>query len=181
MRTMTRSAWLAAALTFTLLTIVATGSSADNASATFQYWIGTGLLCGEPGACPDISRAASGDTIEFTGTGSLSVHPKAVDGGGTFVHHAVSGDVNGTWTAEQLLSFKSYGSQPDLPSTFEGGLALIAVQLTAGGGLVADGILQVSCTVGEPPAGADEGIRLALREGPNFNKEISGHTLFIRQ
>lgn len=42
-----------------------------------------------------------------------------------------------------------------------------------------DGILQVDCLVGSPPAGAKEGIRLAVPGVANFNREVSGETVFI--
>src|SRR5213594_2345107 len=80
---------------------------------TFTYLIATDFLCGlDPSACPAISRSAGlGDTIELTGSGTFSLRPKAVSGGGTFVHKNAAGVfAMGKWDAVALLSFQSYGS-----------------------------------------------------------------------
>lgn len=141
--------------------------------------------------------APNGDTVELTGSGTLTIHPKSVTGGGTAVHKNRAGSVLGTarWEAVELLSFTSYGSQGDLPPDFEGGLALIRVHLRPDSAprLVFDGVLQVHCLVGafpanaayrlgHPPGGVEEGIRLAVsRAGSlNFNEQVSGFTIFIR-
>lgn len=154
---------------------------------TFQFLIGTGPLCSIPGVtnpCPDISRAANGDTVALAGQGSLSVHAKSVTGSGTFTHKAPDGTVKamGTWTAVQLLSFKSFGTSPSFPANFMGGLALILVQLSVGGTVVHTAILTVICDVGSPPPGLAEGVKLSVQDTPfNFNKQVSGITLFISQ
>jgi hypothetical protein len=44
-----------------------------------------------------------------------------------------------------------------------------------------DAILQINCTIGNPPPGHPEGVRLAIAGALNFNEEVSGMTLFIRQ
>ena len=44
----------------------------------------------------------------------------------------------------------------------------------------ADGILEVTCLIGSPPGGAHEGIRLNVKDLINFNKSVSGDTLFIQ-
>ncbi len=154
-------------------------ASADSGAATYRYLIGTGLLCGlAPSACPDVAMAPNGDTIVLTGSGTLSIHPKSVTGGGTFVHKRGAATVgSGTWTATQLLSFVGYGcGGAGLPANFCGGRAIIRVHLSAG----LDAILQVDCLIGTFPAGAIEGVRLAVPGALNFNKEVSGFTLFIR-
>ena len=158
--------------------------SADSDSATYDYLFGTGILCDlDPTACPAITMAANGDTIEMAGEGTLSIHSKSVSGEGDFTHNfAAGGSVSGTWTAKQLLSFNGYGCGGEgLPDDWCGGQAVIRVELFVEGTHVADGTLQVDCLIAEFPAGADEGIRLAVQGGPNFNKEISGFTLFILQ
>ena len=58
---------------------------------------------------------------------------------------------------------------------------MIRVELFVDGTHVADGTLQIDCLLGNFPAGADEGVRLAVQGGPNFNKEVSGFTLFLLQ
>jgi hypothetical protein len=42
-----------------------------------------------------------------------------------------------------------------------------------------DRVITIICLVGSPPPGKDEGIKLVLGEGGNFNRSTSGVTLFI--
>jgi hypothetical protein len=156
-------------------------ASAQSATVTYNYLTGSGLLC--PGGCPDVASAPNGDTITITGSGTLSIHPESVTGNGTFTHKDASGTVlaEGTWTAQQLLSFVSYGTSPGSPPTFEGGKALVRIHLTPNaGGAGFDAVLRITCLVGSPPPSAHEGIRLNVQDVINFNKEVSGATLFIR-
>jgi hypothetical protein len=179
-----RSLSLIAVLTLILAGLSTSAVAADSGSATYDYLIGTGILCDfDPSACPAVAMASNGDTIAMTGTGTLSIHPKSVSGGGDFTHNFASGgSVSGTWTAKKLLSFNGYGcGGAGLPDDFCGGLAVIRVELFVGGSHVADGTLQVDCLIGAFPAGAAEGVRLAVQGGPNFNNEVSGFTLFILQ
>ncbi len=167
-------------------------ASADSGHAEYKYLIGTGLLCGlDPSACPTIAMAENGDTIEIAGEGTLSIHPKSATGSGTFAHKDSNGNIlaTGTWEATELLSFHSYGdgTPQGLPANFEGGLALIRVHLLPdAGGPGFDAIMQVDCLLGKVPGengksnGVVEGIRLAVQGGTNFNKEVSGFTLFIK-
>jgi hypothetical protein len=158
-------------------------ASAQSATVTYDYFAGAGPVCSvSPDACPDVSSAPNGDTISLTASGTLSVHPNSVTGGGTFTHKDASGTVlaEGTWTAQQLLSFVSYGASPGLPPTFNGGKALMLIHLTPStGGAGFDAVLRITCLIGSPPAGAHEGIRLNVQDVINFNKEVSGDTLFI--
>lgn len=158
-------------------------------STTYQYLVGSGPLCSlpVPNPCPTIAKAPRGDTIEVTGQGTLSVHPKSVTGGGTFTHKGASGNViaSGTWTATKLLSFKSYGtsSLATLPPGASAGKALIRVRLSAGP-MTFKGTLLVFCELPDVPipAGFHEGILLSTAgAGLNFNDHVSGVTLFIRQ
>jgi hypothetical protein len=128
--------------------------------------------------------ADNGDTIALTGHGTLSVFPSSVTGSGTFKHMAPDGTVRamGTWTALQLMSFRSFGNSPGLPSNFDGGKALMLIQLSVNGHPVHTAVLTVICEVGNPPDGLHEGFRLAVQDTPfNFNKQVSGLTLFISQ
>ena len=132
---------------------------------------------------PDIAAASDGATITIVGSGTLIPMPKSVTGSGTFVHKNSSGAVlaTGTWTATQLITFVSYGTLPAPDENLEGGKANIRIHLTpssGGGGL--DGVLQVHCLLGSFPAGVDEGIRLNVQGGPNFNREVHGETVFIK-
>ena len=141
---------------------------------------------------PDVSFADNGDRIEINGNGELSIHPKSVTGGGTFVHKDADGIVlaQGTWAAVRLESFQSYGPTPEFPSTFEAGKAFIAVDLSPdGGGPSIGGTFTLGCILegegeADDPGGAFEGIKLSLRGGPNFNRPVldpPSLTLFIRQ
>ncbi len=163
--------------------ILPLGSAAATSTTSFQFLAGAGPLCSlAPNACPDIAMADNGDTVAVTGQGTLSIFPSSVTGGGTFVHMAPDGTVRatGTWTALQLMSFRSFGNSPGLPSNFVGGQALMLIQLSVGGTPVHTAVLTVICDVGTPPAGLHEGIKLAVQDTPfNFNKQVSGFTVFI--
>ena len=176
---------LIAVLALALAGLGTASVSADSGAATYVYLIAAGPLCDlpVPSPCPAVTMASNGDTIEMSGSGTLSIHPKSVSGGGNFTHNFAGGDsVSGTWTAKKLLSFNGYGcGGGGLPANFCGGLAVIQVELFVGDTHVADGTLQVDCLIGKFPAGAAEGVRLAVQGGPNFNKEVSGLTLLILQ
>ena len=157
-------------------------ASAQSATVTYDYFAGSGVPC-SISECPDVASAPNGDTITIAGSGTLSIHPDSVTGSGTFTHKDASGTVlaEGTWAAQQLLSFVSYGTSPGLPPTFEGGKALVLIHLSPNaGGSGFDAVLRITCLVGSPPVGAHEGIRLNVQDVINFNKEVSGDTLFIR-
>jgi len=196
---MTRQRVITIFATLMLAAIIGVGTtffSSEDASAkanlqTFDYLVASGILtglCGPPGgtapACPAIATAPNGDSIEIVGGGTLSIHGKSVTGGGTFTHNfAAGGSASGTWTATELLSFKSYGPNvPTFPSIFESGRAVIRVHLVGPGGAEADGILQVGCLLGGPkePGGLFEGVRLNVPGIANFNDDQFGATLFIR-
>ena len=108
---------------------------------------------------------------------------------------------SGTWRAEALISWQSFGlAGPGFPPGFEGGVSVLRVHLTPSGGGEGDGalltrstplsggegheggldaILTVTCLLGTPVAGSDEGIHLNVIGGPNFSDSIGGNTLFI--
>ena len=162
------------------------GFAAGQSTASFQFLVGTGPLCSlpVPNPCPDISMADNGDKVALTGQGTLSIFASSVTGSGTFVHMAPDGTVRamGTWTAIRLMSFRSFGNSPGLPSNFVGGHAIMLVQLSVGGKPVHTAVLTVNCEVGNPPDGLHEGIKLAVQGTPfNFNKQVSGLTVFISQ
>ncbi len=133
---------------------------------------------------PSVTMAAeNGDTIEVEGTGTLSVHSKSVSGGGTFVHNLANGTefASDTWKATELIAFVSYGdaSAQDLPSNLFGGMAKMRVEIFVGETHVADGILTIFCSLGDKiPAVHREGITLVVQDVINFNKIVSGFTVF---
>ncbi len=182
------------------------GVEAGNGTRTFLYLAGDdfmGILCQNGVPCPDAAIASStGDMIEIAGHGTLTIHPKFIDGGGAFWATKLEqgGDeVEGTWEAIQLLSFKSYGpGDPNppvnLPPNFLAGLAMIRIHLLVEGDWIADAILRLGCILpfakvpgaeggvaGEGVrGGALEGVRVAVQDGLNFNMEVDPRaTLFI--
>jgi hypothetical protein len=184
-----RLASLIAALALTVSVFGTASVSADSGPASYQYLIGSGLLCAlNPDFCPDVAMADNGDTVEVAGSGTLSIHPASVSGGGTFTHKDSGGGVRaaGTWTATQLQSFNDYGTAPGFPAAFHAGEALIRVHLvvTSGPftGAERDAILTVSCELAgaKVPGGHAEGIRLAIQDHLNFNQHVSGNTLYIK-
>ncbi len=160
-------------------------AGAGASTANFQFLAGAGPLCGlAPKACPDIAMADNGDMVAVTGQGTLSIFTNSVTGDGTFAHMAPDGTVRamGTWTAIRLMSFRSFGNSPGLPSNFVGGQALMLIQLSVGGTPVHTAVLTIICQVGTPPAGLHEGIKLVVQDTPfNFNKQVSGLTIFVSQ
>ena len=154
-------------------------------NVNYEYLIGTGFTSEEGKV---ISMAPNGETVEILGNGTFSTKPKMITGSGTAIHRNKNGTIvaRGTWQATKLISFKSYGSASaqSLPKEFEGGRALIKVSIKPDGfNQSFDGTLTVTCLLGdEVPKKQEEGIRLAIRAVPiNFNKEISGATLFVRK
>jgi hypothetical protein len=184
MKTKMRTLFTALLLGSLSLLSIIVPASASSQSASFQFLAGSGPLCGlATNACPDIAMASNGDTVSIAGQGTLSVSDKSVAGSGTFVHKAPDGTVKamGTWTALQLLSFRTWGNSAGLPANFVGGQALMLVQLSVNGTPVHTAVLTVICDVGSPPAGLLEGVKLVVQDTPfNFNKQVSGFTVFIQ-
>lgn len=146
----------------------------------YTYLIGVGGF-------PDNKTVASnGDTIIVSGSGTLSIHRKFVDGGGTYIQKNSSGATvsSGLWFANRLINFRSYGDlDPTNPTGFEGGRASMRVQLSPGldGSSGTDATLDMECLVGQPPPSAVEGIELRVPGGTSFTQIVNGSTLFIRQ
>ena len=171
-----------------LLVFAVIPSVSAHENVDYEFLIGTGFL-EQFGKV--ISMAPNGDTIELLGSGMLSIKPKKISGNGTVIHRDKNNNTIGTgvWHAVKLISFKPYGSgsEQGLPEEFEGGRALIKVRILATSGPDAgqsfDGTMRIDCTLGDKiPKKAMEGIRLAIRSAKlNFNKEVSGATLFIRK
>ena len=135
----------------------------------------------------DFTEASNGDQLELRGTGPLTIHPKSASGGGTFTHRNASGTVlgSGAWTVTELLSFQSYGPpSPGFPvPNASAGRAQFRVEFRpAGTTLTLKGIMDVECVLpgSAAPGGTVEGVRVVVPGVANFNKPVSGGTLFIR-
>jgi hypothetical protein len=126
--------------------------------------------------------APNGSTVTLTGSGSFNAGPdNTATGGGTYTIMDASGTTvaSGAWTVTGILGFVSYGcgvlaGTPIAPNDC-GGQAKFQVILAGAG----DGVLTVSCLVGSPPGGKDEGITLILSHGLNFTQSTSGQTDYI--
>jgi len=171
----------------TALLVNVTTAAAGTSTAPFGYHAGDGFA--PPLAAPDVAMADNGDTLTLTATGTLQAGAKMVSGGGTFVHRAADGTVlaTGTFSATQLLAFEFWGcGGGGLPSFLCGGRASIAVHLVAHPAadpsvtLEHDGVLQITCDLGTPPPGHPEGFTLNVKDVINFNKSVSGNTVFNR-
>ncbi|TMI35578.1 hypothetical protein E6H26_06075 [Candidatus Bathyarchaeota archaeon] len=146
-------------------------AAADRGPRMYQFLVGSGLLCDlAPDACPDISMASNGDTVSVSGGGTFSLAPFGATGTGSFIHKSASGDVRaeGSWVVLRLLAFHSFGDATPL------------VQLQVNGTPVFNAILNVDCELGTPPPGQSEGFAVSVQNAVNFNKKLSGFTVFIR-
>ncbi len=167
------------------LTNVARANS-DEEQLTRRFLAGAGPLCSLPPspegpACPDIARAANGDTVALSGSGKFEPGDDDASGRGTFTHtsHGVV-LASGKWKVEELVSFKSFGlAGPGFPPTFEGGVAVLRIELRPSSGGKIQALLTINCLLGSPPAGVDEGIQLNVGF-LNFDHSVSGFTVFIQ-
>ena len=176
-------------------------------SAKYTFVVASGFLCAPvgSGSCPAVAKSANGDSYEISGAGTFEPQNKSVKAAGTFNHKSTNGNVleTGVWTANDLISFDSYGIAPAalmqtapafgrqqigskrLPmrsgSLPTGGLAIFRILLTPLSGTTKTGVLQVNCTLGNVPRERSvEGIRITL-EKDNFaySEEASGRVIFL--
>jgi hypothetical protein len=138
--------------------------------------------------------AANGDHIAIDGMAEFSVHPKSVEGDGSFTHTDSSGNVRGAgrWMATELLDYQSYGcgivhfpsGDVILPPNFCGGAVKMRVTLTTPLGEL-PGIMTVICIIGPNPpnsieAKAGEGAMLDVPGVVNFNHTAGGDNVIIQ-
>ena len=172
-----------------LLVSGTTSAHAATSTGTFHWDAGAGAVCAvAPEACPDVATASNGDTVSVRAQGDMNAATGSASGGGTFVHRNSAGGLigNGTLAATRLIAFSFYGCDGNgLPSSLCGGRAALAVHLVGhlasnpSATIETDGILWVTCVIGSPPSGAHEGVRLNVKDLINFNKSVSGMTVFI--
>jgi hypothetical protein len=86
------------------------------ATANYNLLIASAFLCdpSDSTTCPAVARAASGETIEITGAGTLGTASKSVTAAGGFTIKNPNGYIltTGVWTATGLASFEIYGIAP---------------------------------------------------------------------
>ena len=88
---------------------------------------------------------------------------------------------NGTWTAEELVGFTSFGTVAPFPTSFEGGFAVLEIKLApAGSTKTVEAVLEIDCSINSPLPHA-EGVMLGIEDGLKFTTEVSGFTVFINQ
>ncbi len=123
---------------------------------------------------PNTSKnPSSGNTIQVVGGGSFDTAAEAVVATGSFAEFDASGSViaQGSWKATAFVGFVSYGG----PSPgFQGGQLMLTVTLFPKGAPPQPGVaMSVTCLVGSPPTGAEEGVTVA-----DFTDKTRGATLF---
>ena len=174
-----------AALAIAVSTLSGSAQAATE-KASFAYHIGDGFMdvLNKDG---DMAVAENGDKVTLRGNGAFDVVAKTATGGGTFTHKRPDGSVfaTGTWSATGLLAFQSYGdgTPQGLPASLFGGrVALTITGTPAGTTLALPGILEIECLLGNPPAGAEEGVRLLVKGVIHFNKSVhdSGETVYVK-
>jgi hypothetical protein len=149
------------------------GAVDQNSPATYKWLIGFPT---------DVAQSSNGDQIEFSGRGTLGIHPKSATGGGTF-NSAVIG--SGTWIVTELLTFQAYGpgTLPGLPAGSTSGRGLFRVQLTPTGKPSLEGILDLECDIpgSTVPGGIQEGSQIVVPGVANFNHVVGdSETLYIQ-
>jgi hypothetical protein len=141
---------------------------------------------------PNFGSAANGDMVTITGHVDFSVDPKSAEGDGAFIHTSSNGTVlgSGSWTANELLDYQSYGCgivfDIPLPPNFCGGKVKVRVTLTTPAGKL-PAIMTVICIIGpNPPNSAfnnaerSEGAMLDIPGVINFNHTAGGDNVIIQ-
>ena len=189
--------------------LCASRAVAQNNGGNFLFLVAPGFLCdpGEASACPATAKSNQGDSYEMTGAGTLEVQSKSVRAAGTYTYRSHSGNVleAGVWLAGELLSFNSYGAEPNAllrqgwasdPALFPlkrwrwpvhsgpvptGGLAVLRIRLLPLQGPSRNAVLHVNCALGDVPRERSvDGIRLSIEgNASDFSEEGSGRVMFL--
>ena len=186
---MRRRLALVAALTLAISAMGAATASAHTSKAAFDWHVGDALLQGLGFPVGNKAIAPNGDVVTIVGTGSFSADGKWATGGGTFSHHVAATDatITGTFTADSVISYQSYGCGTEgLPPNFCGGQLRLAITATpdAAPGVHLAAALTINCEIGpNVPAAAVEGVRVNVYDVINFNKQVpeSGANIYIQQ
>jgi hypothetical protein len=152
-----------------------TASAPNNQAASYQFLM----------EAPNVATASNGDTIAITGEGAFAVHPKSASGGGEFTHSfAGGGSVSGTWRVNRLVDFQPWGcgvvfGMP-LPPNLCGGRVSLDVTFTGPAGSF-PGRITIFCVIGSPPPSVEEGVHVVVPGVDNFNKQVSGMNVYVKQ
>jgi hypothetical protein len=128
--------------------------------------------------------AATGDTVDLTGTGQAKPGLQDVAGGGTFIHRHSDGSevAHGVWV---VASFRSWtpasGALPITDaighqSQAHSGILALNVTIYPVGGSPLAGVLTINCALPGAPPQIKEGITLDV--GPFHFTQAGGGTLF---
>ena len=178
-----------AATLFLVISAIGVGTATAHTSKTaFEWHVGDALLQSLGFPVGNQAMAPNGDVVTIVGNGSFSTDGKWATGGGTFSHHMTATDttITGTFTADRVLSFQSYGCGSEgLPANFCGGQLKLAITATPDGApdVHLAAALTVTCEVGpNVPASATEGVRVNVYDVINFNKQVpeSGANIYIQ-
>jgi hypothetical protein len=175
---MRRHAAILSLITLVLALAWPAGSSAtapNNQAASYQFFLEE----------PNVAMASNGDTISITGEGEFAVHSKSASGSGEFTHtFAAGGSATGTWTVDGLVDFQPYGCGVIFGDPIEdflcGGRLSLDVTFTGPAGS-RPGRITIDCLIGSPPASAEEGVVVNVPGIANFNKQVSGMNVYVKQ
>jgi len=186
--------------------LVTNPAIAQDSNGDYIFLIASGFLCdpGDSSTCPAVVKSADGSSYELSGVGTFNTKSKSVTATGTFTRRSPNGNSleTGIWTANELVSFESYGIAPGArmqaasvfgPPQFgprrmpmlsgsmpAGGLAVFRIRLLPMWGASRTATLQVNCALGKvPDEHPTDAIRLNLEVGGEFDQEPSGRTMFV--
>jgi hypothetical protein len=166
-------------IAFAIAAIAAGGAGSATSKSSFAVFV-----------APTTTAASNGLVLETSLQRSSNVADKTANGDGTYSLLAGSTVLEtGTFTLTRLVAFQFYGCGEvtmegetiPLPPDFCGGRAIFALHAVSSTGEQATGLLEVNCQIHDPggqaPPGTSEGVKVNAR-GINFNKHITGDTLF---
>ncbi|MCA4135639.1 hypothetical protein [Arthrobacter sp. M4] len=170
-----------------LLVFGAVPAVAATEKGSFEYHVGDALIQSFGGPVGNQAMAGNGDVVTIVATGTFDTVQKTATGGGTFAHHvaATGQTITGTFVTTGLVSFQSYGdaTPQGLPASFFGGKLMLNIVATpdAAPNVHLPATLTVECALGNPPTGAEEGVRVNVKDVINFNKTVheSGENIYI--
>ena len=167
MRRLLVLAFLALALVFGFSGLA--GATNANGNHDSYFWIVGG---DEP--FTDTAIAPDGSTITMSGSGVWTAGPgNSASGGGSY---SLSSGGSGTWSVTGVQGFASYGEAipQGLPGAF-GGEVKLNITLDNG----SSGVLTITCLLGTPPGGKEEGITVILGKNGQFTKPDGGDNIFF--